>query len=209
MTLQQGKTRHRHRQRESALHTVANSKDWQDLARPVLEAWLNRYERERGGKHRPAADKVANVTQYLCSRQRHRKDMGWPNDRIVQETAEQVAGGCKISKGTVNDVLRFLEWLGVLPTLKAGGKGCPTVRQLLRPQDSLLWDSPTTKEALGYGIGGDSHGITRSKLRDNPAAPGYLVTKEGHRPPADAVAAAFDRDESARALKQQREKWAK
>lgn len=211
MTLQQAGTGKRRKTRTPQDRAIlAESHQWADLLWPVLEEWLRAYAKVKGDKHCPAIDKVASVAHYLCARQRVRKDLGYAGTRIVQESAEQIASGCKIAVGSVNDVLHFFQWLGVLPTLENGGPGKPTVRQFLRPQCATLWDaSRNDYHAALRDSQGNAVGYRGQHCGTSPTTPGHQVTKEGHRPPAGAGPVAFDREASVHALKQNRSKWAK
>ena len=219
MRLQQASTKKRHKTRPPHDHAVlAQSHLWADLPWAVLEAWLREYAKVKGKNHCPAIDKVASVAQYLCARQRTRKDLGYPDTRIVQESADQIAQACKISVGTVNDVLHFFQWLGVLPTLENGGPGKPTVRQFLRPQCATLWEvSRNDQRATQRDTAGNAAGYRGERCGTNPTTPGHQVTKNGHRPPADAVAVGPDnfeqspeeRTKAERALQEVRKHWAK
>ena len=75
-------------------------------------------------------------------RQRYREKYG---DRIINETIEQISLGV-ISYGSAQDIVQFLEWLGVLVTVREGGKGNATVRQLLKPDYALRTINPVIKE---------------------------------------------------------------
>lgn len=219
MTLQQASAQKRRKTSPAQDRGIlAESHLWADLSWPVLEAWLREYAKVKGRKHRPAIDKVAGVALYLCARQRTRKDMGYADTRIVQETAVQIEQGCKISKGTVNDVLQFFQWLGVLVTLENGGNGKPTVRQFLRPQCATLWEvSRNDQRATLRDNGGNAMGYGGERCGTNPTTPGHQMTKKGHRPPADAVAVGPDnfeqspeeRKQAERAMKEALKRWAK
>jgi hypothetical protein len=83
------------------------------------------------------------VLFYLCSRQRYREKYG---DRIINETIDQMMISGVISYGSAQDIVQFLEWLGVLVTVREGGKGNATVRQLLKPDYALRTINPVIKE---------------------------------------------------------------
>ena len=219
MTLQQASTKKRRKTSPAQDRAIlAESHQWADLPWPVLKGWLQEYAKAKGKRHCPAIDKVASVAQYQCSRQRTRKDLGYPDTRIVQESADQIAQACKISVGSVNDVLQFEQWLGVLVTLKNGGPGKPTVRQFLRPQCATLWEvSRNDHYATLWDKWGNAAGYGGERCGTHPVTPGHQVTKKGHRPLADAAAVGpenFDltpeeREAAARAMQEARKFWAK
>ena len=123
---------------------LAGSNDWADLDAATMRGWLVEYRQlsETKLSHTPAIDRVYLVLLYLCSRQRYREKYG---DRIINETIDQIAIG-GISYGSAQDIVQFLEWLGVLVTVREGGKGNATVRQLLKPDYALRTINPVIKE---------------------------------------------------------------
>ena len=123
---------------------LATSNDWADFDAAIMRGWLAEYRQlsETRRTHTPAIDRVYLVLFYLCSRQRFREKYG---DRIINETIEQVSLGV-ISYGSAQDIVQFLEWLGVLVTVREGGKGNATVRQLLKPDYALRTINPVIKE---------------------------------------------------------------
>ena len=127
---------------------LAGSNDWADLDAATMREWLAEYQElskakyKYPNKHTPALDRVYLVLLYLCSRQRYREKY---SDRIVNETIDQIAIG-GISYGSAQDIVQFLEWLGVLVTVREGGKGNATVRQLLKPDYALRTINPVIKE---------------------------------------------------------------
>jgi hypothetical protein len=143
---------------------LAGSAHWYDLPTTTLQAWLDEW-RTTQPKHTPAVHRVKAVCGYLCSRQQWRTDL---QDRTIQETEKQIASGLSFSFGSVCDVIAFLDWLGVLPTLRAGGQGVATTRQLLRPEFSLRWDYPVPKETERNGIQAERNGETHRSQRALP-----------------------------------------
>ena len=123
---------------------LASSNDWSDFDAEIMREWLNEYRKvsEAKRKHTPALDRVYLVLFYLCSRQRYRPEH---NERVLDETIEQIAIG-GLSYGSAQDIVQFLEWLGVLVTVRDGGKGNATVRQLLKPDYALRSQNPVIKE---------------------------------------------------------------
>ena len=123
---------------------LAGSNDWADFDAATMRGWLAEYRQlsETRRTHTPAIDRVYLVLFYLCSRQRYREKYG---DRIINETIEQISLGV-ISYGSAQDIVQFLEWLGVLVTVREGGKGNATVRQLLKPDYALRTINPVIKE---------------------------------------------------------------
>jgi len=124
---------------------LAGSNDWADLDAATMRGWLVEYQQlsETKRTHTPAIDRVYLVLFYLCSRQRYREKYG---DRIINETIDQMMINGVISYGSAQDIVQFLEWLGVLVTVREGGKGNATVRQLLKPDYALRTINPVIKE---------------------------------------------------------------
>lgn len=123
---------------------LASSNDWADLDAAIMRGWLNEYRARSNHyrKHTPALDRVYLVLLYLCSRQRYKDKLG---ERYLDETIEQMCIG-GIGYGSAQDIVQFLEWLGVLVTLREGGRGNATVRQLLKPDYALRTINPVIKE---------------------------------------------------------------
>ena len=123
---------------------LATSNNWADFDAAIMRGWLVEYQElsETKRKHTPALDRVYFVLFYLCSRQFYRVKYG---DRIINETIEQISLGV-ISYGSAQDIVQFLEWLGVLVTVIEGGKGNATIRQLLKPDYALRTINPVIKE---------------------------------------------------------------
>ena len=127
---------------------LATSNNWTDFDAAIMREWLAEYRQfskakyKYPNKHTPAIDRVYLVLFYLCSRQFYREKHG---DRIINETIGQISLGV-ISYGSAQDIVQFLEWLGVLVTVREGGKGNATVRQLLKPDYALRTINPVIKE---------------------------------------------------------------
>lgn len=123
---------------------LASSNEWADFDAATMRGWLVEYRQlsETRRTHTPAIDRVYLTLLNLCSRQRYREKYG---DRIINETIDQIAIG-GISYGSAQDIVQFLEWLGVLVTVREGGKGNATVRQLLKPDYALRTINPVIKE---------------------------------------------------------------
>jgi len=96
----------------------------------VLRNLLKEYKQTGGVKHTPRLDKVKAVAAYLGLRQWKKKGS---NVDFCDESLKQISGATGISVGSIQDVLRFLERIGWLETIKAGGgrDKRPTVRRLL------------------------------------------------------------------------------
>lgn len=127
---------------------LAGSNDWADLDAATMREWLVEYGKvsktkyKYPNKHTPAIDRVYLTLLNLSSRQRYREKYG---DRVLNETIEQISLGV-ISYGSAQDIVQFLEWLGVLVTVREGGKGNATVRQLLKPDYAIRSLNPVIKE---------------------------------------------------------------
>ena len=162
-----------------------------------MRGWLAEYRQQSEAKrtHTPAQDRVYLVLFYLCSRQRYREKYG---ERIIDETIDQIAIG-GISYGSAQDIVQFLEWLGVLVTVREGGKGNATVRQLLKPDYALRTINPVIKEqretdkrngikALDNG----TKGIKQRGQSRNPKRP----QRHNSTTPASQAAALVDQTKS-------------
>jgi len=123
---------------------LAQSNEWADLDSATMRGWLDAYRKQSDHKrkHTPAIDRVYLVLFYLSSRQRYREKY---SDRVLDETIEQISLGV-ISYGSAQDIVQFLDWLGVLVTIREGGKGNATVRQLLKPDYAIRSQNPVIKE---------------------------------------------------------------
>jgi len=154
---------------------LAGSAHWYDLPTATLQAWLDDW-RTTHPKHTPSVLRVISVCAYLASRQRPRDGF---QDRIIQETEKQIANGVKFSLGSVCDVIAFLDWLGVLPTIRAGGQGVATTRQLLRPEFAFQRANPVPKETERNGVQAERTGETHRSQR---ALPHYSKSPRDQEP---------------------------
>ena len=149
---------------------LAQSNEWADLDAAIMRGWLDAYRKQskHKRKHTPAIDRVYLVLLYLCSRQRWFEKYG---ERVLNETINQITLGV-ISYGSAQDIVQFLEWLGVLVTVREGGKGNATVRQLLKPDYALRTINPVIKEQRETdkhnGITAFDNGIRGTKQRAKP-----------------------------------------
>lgn len=149
---------------------LAQSNEWADLDSATMRGWLDAYRKQSDHKrkHTPAIDRVYLVLFYLSSRQRYREKY---SDRVLDETIEQISLGV-ISYGSAQDIVQFLDWLGVLVTIREGGKGNATVRQLLKPDYAIRSQNPVIKEQRETdkrnGITAFDNGIRGTKQRDKP-----------------------------------------
>ena len=123
---------------------LASSNDWAEFDAAIMRGWLDEYRARSNHyrKHTPALERVYLLLLYLCSRQRYKPKIG---ERYLDETIKQMCIG-GISYGTAQDIVQFLYWLGVLITLREGGRGNATVRQLLKPDYALRSVNPVIKE---------------------------------------------------------------
>lgn len=124
---------------------LAQSNEWADLDAAIMRGWLDEYRARSNHyrKHTPAIDRVYLVLLYLCSRQRWKEKYG---ERVLDETLDQMTIGGVIGYGSAQDIVQFLEWLGVLVTVREGGKFNATKRQLLKPDYALRSVNPVIKE---------------------------------------------------------------
>jgi hypothetical protein len=109
-----------------------------DFDNAALRTLLNEY------KHTPRLDKATAVAAYLGVRQWRKR--GSKID-ICDESLRQISDATAISVGSIQDVLRFLEKIGWLETIKAGGgrDRRPTVRRLLLLEHETA-GNPVAKE---------------------------------------------------------------
>jgi hypothetical protein len=156
---------------------LANSNEWAELDAAIMRGWLDEFRKlsDHNRKHTPALDRVYLILFYLCSRQRWKPKYDL---RVIDETLDQISiGGDEgiggvISFGSAQDIVQFLEWLGVLVTVREGGKGNATKRQLLKPDYALRSVNPVVKDQRETdkrnGISAFDNGIRGTKQRDKP-----------------------------------------
>lgn len=142
-----------------------------DLPRSVLKDLLAKYRLVAGAKHTPSIRSVRSVTAYLGHRQRSKPKYGTD---VVDESIQQIAEKCEISESGVSDVLRFLEWTGLITTLRRGGgrRKLPTVRRLNIDAARHLHHG-IQSELIGFGSdlhgkGADLHGLFPETPRELP-----------------------------------------
>ena len=150
---------------------LAQSNEWADLDPAIMKGWLDEYRKvsEAKRKHTPALDRVYLVLLYLSSRQRYKEKYDL---RVIDETINQITIGGVLGYGSAQDIVQFLEWLGVLVTVREGGKGNATKRQLLKPDYALRTRNPVIKDQRETdkrnGITAFDNGIRGTKQRDKP-----------------------------------------
>jgi len=176
---------------------LAQSNEWADLDSATMRGWLDAYRKQSDHKrkHTPAIDRVYLVLFYLSSRQRYREKY---SDRVLDETIEQISLGV-ISYGSAQDIVQFLDWLGVLVTIREGGKGNATVRQLLKPDYALRTINPVIKEQRNTtkrngikALDNGTKGIKQRGQSRNPKRP----QRHTSTTPAPSVAALVDQTKS-------------
>jgi hypothetical protein len=143
---------------------LAGSAHWYDLPTATLQAWLDEW-RITHPKHTPAIERVKRGVRLLVFTATMARRVTRPHYSRNRATNSQ---RLSISLGSVCDVIAFLDWLGVLPTLRAGGQGVATTRQLLRPEFSLQRDNPVPKETERNGIQAEHNGETHRSQRALP-----------------------------------------
>lgn len=184
----------RSRQVRPTNEKLANSSSWTDCDCSIVEGWLDEYRVIRR-KHTPSLKAAYLVLLYLSSRQRYRDKY---EDRVINETIDQmrIANGV-LSYGTAQDVVQFLEWVGVLVTVREGGKGNATIRQLLKPDYAKPSLNPVIKEqretGLPNGIKADTDGIKAIKQRDQ-SRNSKRPRRQASTTPASKQAALVDED---------------
>lgn len=157
----------RSRQLRPTNEKLANSSSWTDFDCSIVEGWLDDYRVIRK-QHTPSLKAVYLILFYLNNRQRYRDKY---TDRVIDETIDQmrIANGV-LSYGTAQDVAQFLEWVGVLVTVREGGKGNATIRQLLKPDYANPSLNPVIKEQRKTtklnGIRALNNGTTGVNKRD-------------------------------------------
>ena len=80
-----------------------------ELDNNVLATRLGEYRARTSQKHVPSKQKTKSVMAYLGHRQRTRTAF---DIECVNESVAQIAKATAVAHGTVQDVLRFLEWQG-------------------------------------------------------------------------------------------------
>ncbi len=108
---------------------MAGSAHFYDLDKDILVAWLDDYRERKGVKHTPSERTVRSVGVCLASRQRYRPEFAdYGGGYVVNEGIGQLAKQLGLGYGTVADAVAFLDDVGIVVTLRSGGKGAPTGR---------------------------------------------------------------------------------
>ena len=127
------------------------------LNNAVISSELRRFKAADGDKHVPSTEKTKSVMAYLGHRQRTK---GSSEVEIVDESVDQIVNATGISRGSVQDVIRFLAWAGWLITIRHGGGRSrkPTVRHL--NQNAWVHEpNPREKQLKLEGISAQLNGI--------------------------------------------------
>ncbi len=101
-----------------------------DLDNEYIGYKLQDFAKIYGAKHTPSVLAVKNIPPYLGSRQRKRKGFDL---EITNESKAQIHAKTGWSEGTISDVIKFLEWMGLCKTVRRGGgkNKMPTVRHMI------------------------------------------------------------------------------
>jgi len=101
-----------------------------ELDNEYLAFKLRDFSKKHGAKHTPSIVAVKAVAGYLGSRQRKR--MGFDVE-VTNESKAQIFAMTGWSEGSVSDVIKFLEWMGLTKIIRRGGgkNKMPTVRHMI------------------------------------------------------------------------------
>jgi hypothetical protein len=101
-----------------------------NLDNATLAASLAAYRREVKGRHVPSVKSFKSIAAYMGTRQYYHAKHGLV---CVDETIKQIAQATDYKKDAVSDILRFMNTVGLMKTIKHGGgrNKLPTVRVLV------------------------------------------------------------------------------
>ena len=111
-----------------------------DLDNEYIGYKLQDFAKIYGAKHTPSVLAVKNIPPYLGSRQRKRKGFDLV---ITNESKAQIHSKTAWSEGTISDVIKFLEWMGLVKTIRRGGgkNKMPTVRHMITTGPPIQFQS--------------------------------------------------------------------
>jgi hypothetical protein len=111
-----------------------------DLDNEYIGYKLQDFAKIYGAKHTPSVVAFKGIAPYLGSRQRKRKGFDL---EITNESKAQIHAKAAWSEGTISDVIKFLEWMGLVKTIRRGGgkNRLPTVRHMITTGPPIQFQS--------------------------------------------------------------------
>ena len=111
-----------------------------DLDNEYIGYKLQDFAKIYGAKHTPSVLAFKGIAPYLGSRQRKRKGFDL---EITNESKAQIHAKAAWSEGTISDVIKFLEWMGLVKTIRRGGgkNRLPTVRHMITTGPPIQFQS--------------------------------------------------------------------
>ena len=111
-----------------------------DLDNEYIGYKLQDFAKIYGAKHAPSVVAFKGIAPYLGSRQRKRTGFDL---ETTNESKAQIHAKAAWSEGTISDVIKFLEWMGLVKTIRRGGgkNKMPTVRHMITTGPPILFQS--------------------------------------------------------------------
>ena len=111
-----------------------------DLDNEYIGYKLQDFTKIYGAKHTPSVLAFKGIAPYLGSRQRKRTGFDL---EITNESKAQIHAKAAWSEGTISDVIKFLEWMGLVKTIRRGGgkNRLPTVRHMITTGPPIQFQS--------------------------------------------------------------------
>ena len=111
-----------------------------DLDNEYIGYKLQDFAKFYGAKHTTSVVAFKGIAPYLGSRQRKRKGFDL---EITNESKAQIHAKAAWSEGTISDVIKFLEWMGLVKTIRRGGgkNRLPTVRHMITTGSPIQFQS--------------------------------------------------------------------
>jgi hypothetical protein len=111
-----------------------------DLDNEYIGYKLQDFAKIYGAKHTPSVLAFKGIAPYLGSRQRKRTGFDL---EITNESKAQIHSKAAWSEGTISDVIKFLEWMGLVKTIRRGGgkNKMPTVRHMITTGPPIQFQS--------------------------------------------------------------------
>ena len=132
---------------------------------------LQDFAKKFGAKHTPSVVAVKAIASRLAMKQRKRNGF---DIEVTNESKKQIFEKTRWSEGTSSDVIKFLEWMGLVKTIRRGGgkNKMPTVRHMITTGPPIQFQSKQRgiidvlngKRTKHDGIKGDQDG----ELPDTP-----------------------------------------
>ena len=111
-----------------------------NLDNEYLTYKLQDFSKKYGMKHTPSVVAVKAIASRLAMKQRKRTGFDL---EITNESKAQIHAKTGWSEGTISDVIKFLEWMGLVKTIRRGGgkNRLPTVRHMITTGRPMMFES--------------------------------------------------------------------